>query len=185
MQYFNFEKLNLEGAYIIDPFLFTDERGYFEKKFEKNIYVQNKLEFNVSEIFTSKSVKGTLRGMHFQENKPQAKLVSADYGKIYDVIVDIRKGSTTYGKWEALELSDENKKILYVPKGFAHGFLALSDFAIVTYICDGDYIKEYDTGIIWNDKDIDIDWKLDLIGGEQNLIISDKDRRLKELKDIY
>ncbi len=169
----------MEGAYLITPFLADDERGFFQKKYERNIYKDNGIEMNISETNISKSRMGVVRGLHFQTKYPQAKLVSVDVGRIYDVIVDLRKDSKTYGKWEGFDLSSDNKNLLYVPKGFAHGFITFSDIALVSYLCDVDYVKEYDSGIYWNDKDLNIDWKLDEIGGIEKIILSEKDGKLQ------
>lgn len=184
MQSFKFEKTSLDDAYLITPFLAYDERGFFQKKFERSIYKENGITMNISETNISKSKKGVIRGLHFQTVSPQAKLVSVDVGRIFDVIVDLRKNSNTYGKWERFELSEDNKNILYVPKGFAHGFITLSDTALVSYLCDGDYLKEYDSGIIWNDKDLRIDWKLEEIGGIDKVILSEKDKSLNSFTSI-
>ena len=183
MQNFKFEKTSLEGAYIIKPFLAEDERGFFQKKFEKNIFYKNGIELNISETNISKSKKGVVRGLHFQTKYPQVKLVGVDFGRIFDVIVDLRKDSKTYGKWEGFELSDENKSLLYVPKGFAHGFIAFSEIAIVSYLCDGEYLKDYDSGILWSDMDLNIDWKLENIGGINNVIISEKDKKMQSFRE--
>lgn len=180
MQNFNFENTNFDNAKIIQPFLSEDNRGYFLKNFEKDIFKLNDIDFKVSEIFESKSIKGVLRGLHFQSSYPQSKLVRTVKGKIYDVIVDIRKDSSTYGKWQGFYLSDENRKMLYVPKGFAHGFLTLSEMAIITYACDGKYIPEYDDGIIWNDDVLKIVWPTHLV---ENVVLSERDKSFKGFRE--
>lgn len=183
MQNFEFKNTSLNDAILITPFLADDERGFFKKKFERNIFHKHGIDISISEVNISKSKKGVIRGLHFQNEYPQAKLIGADVGKIYDVIVDLRRNSSTYGKWEGFELSEENKRLLYVPKGFAHGFITLSDTALVSYFCDGDYEKEYDSGIIWNDKKLNIEWRLDEIGGIEKAILSEKDKKLQSFKD--
>jgi dTDP-4-dehydrorhamnose 3,5-epimerase len=183
IQKFDFQKLDLKGAYIINPFFTIDERGSFIKSFEKNIYEEMGIKAEINETFMSVSSKNVVRGLHFQLNKPQAKLVCVVSGKVWDVIVDLRLHSKTYKKWVGVELSGENHKILYVPRGFAHGFLSLEDDSVMLYQCDGAYDKETDGGIVYNDPDIGIKWPFDLIDGEKNLIISEKDKNLMSLKE--
>lgn len=183
VQNFTFEKTSLEGAFIIIPFYADDERGFFEKKFERRIFFEHGIDMNISETNTSRSKKGVIRGLHFQFTFPQAKLVGVDNGTIYDVIVDLRKDSKTFGQHEGFELSEDNRKLLYVPKGFAHGLITLSDTALVSYLCDGKYSREHDSGIFWNDESLNVDWRLDEIGGIENVIVSEKDKNLQRFED--
>lgn len=176
---FSFEKLDLDGAYLINNFNVGDNRGGFTKLYEKITYESNGLEFNLSESFASISSKNVIRGLHFQINNPQIKIVSVLKGRVWDVIVDLRTGSKTYTKWLAYELSDENHKALFVPRGFAHGFVSLEDDTIMLYQCDGIYDKETDTGIVYNDPDIGIKWPIDLTKS----IHSTRDMNLMSLKD--
>lgn len=176
---FEFNKLGLEGAFCIDYFYVGDDRGSFGKSFEKDIYKNAGIEFCLNESFASVSAKNVVRGLHFQTKNPQAKLVCVLQGKVWDVIVDLRKNSPTYTKWEAVELSARNHKALYVPRGFAHGFVSLEDNTVMLYQCDGAYDKETDTGVRFDDKDIDIKWPIDL----QNAIHSARDLELCTLKD--
>ena len=170
-----FTKTKIKDLIILEPRIFGDERGYF---FET--YNQKKFEEFFDEVLfvqdnESKSSKGVLRGLHFQ--KPpfdQAKLVRCVKGKVLDVAVDLRRGSQTYGQHIALELSCENKKQLFVPRGFAHGFLVLSEFAIFSYKVDNLYAPDYDSGIFWNDPTLNISWGLD----ESEILISEKDSKL-------
>ena len=127
----------------------------------------------------SKSKKGVLRGMHFQTKYPQGKLVRVTYGQVYDVAVDLRKNSPTYGMWEGVLLSDENKRQFYVPEGFAHGFLVISDEAVFNYKCTNYYAPDYEGGLIYNDKDVNIKWPIE---GIDEIILSEKDKNNKELK---
>ena len=159
---YEFEKLSLDGAYCIHYFHAGDSRGGFGKSFEKDVYRNAGIDFSVSETFTSISAKNVIRGLHFQTNNPQAKLVCVLSGAVWDVIVDLRKDSKTFKKWMAVELNAENHKALFVPKGFAHGFLALEDNTIMLYQCDGAYDKETDTGIRFDDEDIGIEWPIDM-----------------------
>lgn len=157
-----FKKTAIEGVYIIEPRVFNDARGYFfeawkKEEFEKNI---GKIEFVQDN--ESKSSYGVLRGLHYQKGAAsQAKLVRVIKGKVLDVAVDIRKSSPTFGKYVMVELSDENKRQFFIPRGFAHGFLVLSDEAIFTYKVDNPYAPQADAGIRWNDPDVGIEWPID------------------------
>lgn len=173
-QQFNFKKTAIEGLMIVSPFYSEDERGFFMKSYEKEIYESNGIYLSDTEDFCSRSNKGVLRGLHFQTEHPQDKLVSVMVGEVWDVVVDLRPNSNTFGKWQGFYLSEENHLSLYIPKQFAHGFLTLEDQTIITYKCGDFYSKETDTGIMWNDPDIKIDWPLEKVG---NLIISDRDKK--------
>lgn len=179
MPRFEFEKLELPEAYLISNFHVGDERGSFTKLFEKNIFGAAGIKFSLNESFSSISSKYVVRGMHFQLKKTQAKLVSVLNGKVWDCIVDIRKNSHTYKKWIGVELSDKNHRALYIPKGFAHGFVALEDNTIMLYQCDGVYDKESDTGILIDDKDLNIKWPIDL----KQSIRSERDLHLMTLSE--
>lgn len=179
MEGFEFEKLKLEGAFCIDNFFAGDNRGGFTKCFEKDIYKDGGIDFQLNETFASVSSKNVIRGLHFQIHNPQAKLVCVVKGKVWDVIVDLRMDSKTYKKWVAVELSAENHKALYVPRGFGHGFLALEDETIMLYQCDGAYDKETDTGIRYDDPEINITWPIDL----EMSIHSQRDLNLMSLKE--
>lgn len=169
----NIVETGIEGLVVIEPKIFADSRGYF---FES--YNANKLHGEgINTIFVqdneSKSTYGVLRGLHYQvEAKGMTKLLRVTYGKVLDVAVDIRKNSKTYGHHYSIELSAENKKQLYIPRGFAHGFVVLSDTAVVNYKCDEFYSKEHEAGIIWDDSDLAIDWKIDI----KDALLSDKDK---------
>lgn len=181
MQQFSFEKTNIEDLMVINPFYVADERGNFIKSIEKDVFRENGIEMDVFEYFESTSKKGVIRGLHFQTENPQTKLIKVPYGEILDVAVDLRKNSKTFGKWYSVKLSSENKKIFYIPKGFAHGFLVLSDIAIVSYFCDSKYSSRTDGGIVWNDKELNIDWKIDK---RNEIIISDKDKKLQKFNEF-
>lgn len=178
---FNFIKTKLEGVYIIEPKVFGDNRGYFMEIYNKKQFEEAGLNMTFVQDNESKSTKGVLRGLHFQKKHTQGKLVRATKGKVFDVAVDLRYGSPTYGQWEGVILSEENKRQFYIPEGFAHGFLVLSDEAIFNYKCTDFYAPEYDGGVMWNDPDINIKWPLDEI---ENLILSDKDQKHPNLKDL-
>uniref|UniRef100_UPI003F7787A4 dTDP-4-dehydrorhamnose 3,5-epimerase n=1 Tax=Escherichia coli TaxID=562 RepID=UPI003F7787A4 len=177
---FRFIKTSLDGAIIIEPEVYTDERGYFMETFNEAIFQENGLEVRFVQDNESMSVRGVLRGLHFQREKPQGKLVHVHRGEIFDVAVDLRKNSDTYGEWTGVRLSDENRREFFIPEGFAHGFLALSDECIVCYGCTELYHPEYDSGIPWDDPDIGIDWPLEMV---DDLIISEKDRNWKPLRE--
>lgn len=174
MSDFNFVKTGLDGLLVIENFYTGDRRGYFRKSYEMNIYNSAGIEFNTNEIFFSKSCKNVIRGLHFQIRNPQTKIVSVISGRVWDVAVDLRKNSSTYKKWYAVELSEENHKSFFIPKGYAHGFLSLEDDTVLLYQCDGEYNKETDTGILFNCPEIEIKWPID----EANAIISERDMRL-------
>lgn len=169
---FEFEKLELEGVILVKPKVFGDNRGFFLESYKKSEFIKNGIECEFVQDNHSKSEKGVLRGLHYQlEPKAQAKLVRCSKGKIFDVAVDIRKNSKTYGKWLKVELSEENKHMLFIPEGFAHGFVVLSDEAELLYKASCEYSLEHDRGILWCDKDINIDWEIDF-----DPILSEKDR---------
>ena len=155
---FIFNKTDIEGVYIIEPKVFGDSRGYFMETYNKEEFDKAGLKYNFVQDNQSKSHKGVLRGLHFQTKHPQAKLVRVVSGKVFDVAVDLRKDSKTYGKWVGVILSEDNKKMFMIPRGFAHGFVVLSDSAEFTYKCDDFYHPEDDGGIMWNDPDINIKW---------------------------
>ena len=172
-------KTFIEDLLVIEPQLFKDERGFFYESYNKK-----KLDKNIKIVFVqdneSKSIKGAIRGLHFQAPPfEQTKLVRCVSGNILDVAVDLRKNSKTYGKSFCVELSSENNKQLFIPKGFAHGFQVISDEAIVNYKVDNFYNSKSDSGIIWNDKDLSIDWNLDI-----KPVISLKDLKLISFKEL-
>lgn len=168
---FNFIKTNIEGVVIVEPKVFGDGRGYFMETYQKNLFDAAGLNYFFVQTNQSRSFKGVLRGLHFQTKKPQAKLVSVVEGEVFDAAVDLRKNSPTYGKYVGLALSSKNHKMLMIPRGFAHGFVVLSETAIFEYQVDNDYDPEHEGGIIWNDPEIGIDWpytgKLNLSSKDQ------------------
>ncbi|MDU1910879.1 dTDP-4-dehydrorhamnose reductase [Fusobacterium sp.] len=175
---------NLQGMYIIEPLVFEDNRGFFLESYNKDEFEKIGITTNFIQDNHSKSKKGVLRGLHFQVRYSQGKLVRVVKGRILDIVVDIRKDSSTYGKWHGIELSEENKKMLYISKGFAHGFLALEDDTEIEYKCDEFYISQYDSGIIWNDRDIAIDWNFEEYGlKEEEIILSEKDTKHQSFKE--
>ena len=181
-----FEKVEtpIKGLYIIEPQVFGDNRGFFMEFWNKRDFEEIGLNMEFVQDNHSKSRKGVLRGLHFQTKNSQGKLVRCIKGKVYDVAVDLRKGSKTFGKYFGIELTEENKKMFYIPEGFAHGFLALSEEVEFLYKATNYYTPEYESGIIWNDKDINIDWPLEKYGiKEEDLLLSEKDRKLQTYKE--
>ena len=172
------ERLELPGMWTVRAFLQKDERGSFCKMYEREKLVRLGMEEALDEAFFTRSQKGVLRGLHIQCRHPQAKLVYVLEGEIFDVGVDLRKGASTYGKWAGVTLSAKNQKGLYLPAGFAHGFLVRSPWALVGYFCSGPYEKESDSGVIWCDESIGIDWGLT---PGQVPILSEKDQALPTL----
>ncbi len=171
-------RFEIEGPVLIKPRIFEDDRGYFYESFNEETFRNSGLETNFVQDNQSLSKKGTLRGLHFQ-NPPfaQGKLVRVVTGKVLDVIVDIRKKSQTFGKSMKMEISGENKYMLWIPPGFAHGFLTLEDNTLFLYKCTELYNKESESGIIWNDKDIDIEWSV------SEPLVSGKDLRLSTFRN--
>ncbi len=177
---FEFEKQSIEDVILIKPKVFGDNRGFFMETYKKSDFVANGIDVEFTQDNHSKSTKGVLRGLHYQA-KPygQAKLVRCVKGRIYDVAVDIRKNSKTFGQYVKVELSEENRNMVFIPEGFAHGFVALTDDVEILYKASGEYAPQADRGILWNDKEINIDWGIDF-----EPILSDKDKYQSELSEI-
>ena len=175
---FIFEKTDINNVYIITPTLFGDNRGYFMETYSEADFKESGLDYKFVQDNQSSSKKGVLRGLHFQKTHPQAKLVRVLEGEVFDVAVDLRKNSSTYGKWVGVLLSEENHKQLMIPRGFAHGFVVVSDHAEFAYKCDDFYHPEDEGGIIYNDKDIAINWPE--VG---KLTLSEKDLKHPTLKE--
>lgn len=167
---------DIEGLKIIEPTVFGDERGYFMETYNYNDFVAAGIDCQFVQDNQSASRKGVLRGLHFQINYPQDKLVRVVNGEVYDVAVDLRKGSKTFGKWHGVYLSAENKKQFFVPKGFAHGFIVLSDYAEFCYKVTDFYHPNDEGGIRWNDPDIGVEWPMPEGMTEADLILSEKDK---------
>ena len=176
---FNFTRSEIPAVIIIDLKSFADDRGFFLESFKESDFVSNGITTKFVQDNISHSIKGVLRGLHYQKNpKGQAKLVTAISGEIFDVAVDIRKGSPTFGKWVSEILSDKNHKSMYVPEGFAHGFCVLSDQADILYKVSNEYSSENEKGIIWNDPILKIPWPVD------KPILAKKDLDLPQLNNI-
>jgi len=170
---------NLKGLLVIKPKVFEDERGYFFESYNYHLFKQAGLDFNFVQDNQSLSQTGVLRGLHFQNNpNAQGKLVRVISGSVFDVAVDIRKKSPTYGQWFGLELTEQNKWMMYIPEGFAHGFATLQDFTVFSYKCTNFYNKASEDCIFWNDSDLAINWPI------ENPILSDKDLLGKHMKNF-
>lgn len=177
---FNFEPQNIKDVILVKPKVFGDSRGFFMESYKKSEFFANGIDVEFNQDNHSKSSKGVLRGLHYQAAPyGQAKLVRCARGRIYDVAVDIRPDSPTFGKYVKVELSEENKQMLYIPVGFAHGFIALTDDVEILYKASGEYAPQADRGILWNDKDINIDWGIDF-----EPLLSDKDKVQPKLNEI-
>lgn len=177
VQKFNFKELDLKGAYLIEPFCATDERGGLIKDYNTEIFKANGIEHELKEVFYTVSKRGVIRATHFQLIKQQPKLVRCISGHVYDVIVDLRPESETFGEWRGFHLTGENMCSLLVPAYFGHGYLVIED-SVVSYKAAEGFYAEGDSGIMYNDPDIGIEWPYELIGGKEKLIISEKDLNL-------
>ena len=177
---FEFIKQEIEDVILVKPKVFGDNRGFFMESYKKSEFFENGITVEFNQDNHSKSTAHVLRGLHYQASPyGQAKLVRCSKGKIYDVAVDIRPNSKTFGKYVKVELSQDNKQMLFIPEGFAHGFVVLSDEAELLYKASGEYNPLADRGVLWNDKDINIDWEIDF-----EPILSDKDKIQPNLKEI-
>ena len=169
---------NLPGCLVIEPLVHGDARGYFYESFNAEKYRALGIDANFVQSNVSRSARGVLRGLHYQYPNPQGKLVNVLEGEVYDVAVDLRVGSPTFGRWAAAILSADNKRHFWIPEGFAHGFCVLSEFATFTYQCTALYARDADAGIRWNDADIAIDWPISAP------LLSDKDQRAPFLHEV-
>jgi len=179
MAEFKFTQTEINGVVIIEPTCFGDDRGYFMETYNHAEFAKNGIDTVFVQDNQSKSCKGVLRGLHLQKKHPQAKLVRVVSGEVFDVAVDVRPGSKTFGKWTGVMLSAENKRQFFVPKGLAHGFLVVSDEAEFAYKCDDFYVPGDELGILWNDETLNIDWPL-----EEGVMpqLSEKDTKLLDFK---
>lgn len=178
MSNFTFTETKIKGVYIIDVKTYGDHRGYFMETYKEEDFAAAGLNYKFVQDNQSSSRKGVLRGLHFQKTFPQAKLVRALKGEVFDVAVDLRKDSETYGQWVGVLLSEENHRQFMIPRGFAHGFVVVSDHAEFAYKCDEKYHPEDEGGILWNDPDVNIEWPE--VG---EIILSDKDKNNPRLAD--
>ncbi|MGI5896948.1 MAG: dTDP-4-dehydrorhamnose 3,5-epimerase [Oscillospiraceae bacterium] len=177
---FNFIETKIKGVFIIEPTVFGDERGYFMETYNYNEFKEAGLDMTFVQDNESKSKKGVLRGLHFQTRNSQGKLVRVIEGEVFDVAVDLRNGSETFGKWVGVTLNTENKRQFYIPEGFAHGFVVLSDEAKFVYKCTNFYDPSSEGGIFWNDPDIGIEWP---ITADMQILLSEKDKKQPTLRE--
>ncbi len=177
---FNFIKTSIDGVLIVEPTAFGDNRGYFMETYQKEDFIKGGITVDFVQDNQSMSTKGVLRGLHFQKQFSQSKLVRCIKGEVFDVAVDLREGSPTFGKWEGVILSEENKRQFFIPKNFAHGFLVLSDVAEFVYKVDDFYHPNDEGGLMWNDPDIGIKWPL---SNGMEIKLSDKDKLHPAFKD--
>lgn len=180
---FAFEETGIKGLIKVTPFNADDIRGCFTKDYSKEVFEANGITHNLEEVFYTTSYKGVIRALHFQREKQQAKLVRCIHGHIYDVVVDLRKDSPTFKKWLGFDLVGKEHNEILVPGGCAHGYLVLEE-SIVSYKCGEKFYGEYDDGIMWNDPDLNVQWPLELIGGEEKLILADKDKNLQSFAEF-
>ncbi len=176
---FNFIKTEIDGVLIVEPTLYGDHRGYFMETYKESDFKEAGINCTFLQDNQSKSRKGVLRGLHFQKTYPQAKLVRVIKGEVYDVAVDLREGSPTFGKYVGVVLSEENKRQFFIPRGFAHGFLVLSDEAEFVYKCDNLYHPEDEGGLLYSDESIGIDWPI-----KEGILLSDKDKVYPTLENL-
>ena len=177
---FEFEKTSIKDVILVKPKVFGDNRGFFMETYKKSDFINNGIDVEFNQDNQSKSTAHVLRGLHYQASPySQAKLVRCTKGKIYDIAVDLRQNSPTYKKYVKIELSEENKNMLFIPAGFAHGFVVLSDEAELIYKASGEYNKDADRGLLWCDKEINVDWGIDF-----EPILSEKDKVQPTLAEI-
>lgn len=181
MSAFSFQETTIKGLMVINPLAVADSRGSLAKPFEKSIFAAHGIQLQPWEELRSRSKKGVLRGLHFQREHWQDKLVQVLHGAVYDVAVDLRADSETFGRWEGFSLTAENRQMLYIPKGFAHGFLALEEDTLFSYLCGDRYDPASDGGIRWDDPQLAVRWPLERV---DKLILSDKDAALPTLAEL-
>lgn len=180
---FEFHEAGIPGLVEVTPFNVEDIRGCFTKDYSKEVFEANNIHHELAEVFYTTSHKGVIRALHFQRVKQQPKLVRCIWGHVWDVVVDLRKDSPTFKKWLSFDLTGENRKELLIPAGCAHGYLVLEQ-SVVSYKCGEKFYGEYDDGILWNDPDIGVKWPLELIGGEAQAILAEKDKNLQSFSEF-
>lgn len=185
MNKFKRVETGIKDLIVIEPTVFGDNRGFFMESYSKKDFSQIGLDVEFVQDNHSKSKKGVLRGLHFQTKYVQGKLVRVTAGSVLDVAVDLRRDSASFGKYFLVKLTSENKKMFYIPPGFAHGFLTLEDNTEFQYKCTDYYASEFDSGVLWNDSDIDIDWNFEKYGlSIDEILLSDKDKKQQTLKEF-
>ena len=174
-------KTPIEGLRVVEPQVFEDARGYFMESYHRRDFADAGIDVEFVQDNQARSVKGTLRGLHFQKRHPQAKLVRVLQGRVFDVAVDIRQGSPTFGRWHGEILDAESRRQFFVPVGFAHGYLVLTDTAVFAYKCSDFYYPDDEGGLLWSDPDVGVEWPLQGIGEP---LLSEKDRQMPGLSDL-
>ena len=180
---FEFHEAGIPGLVEVTPFNVEDIRGCFTKDYSKEVFEANNIHHELAEVFYTTSHKGVIRALHFQRVKQQPKLVRCIWGHVWDVVVDLRKDSPTFKKWLSFDLTGENHREVLIPAGCAHGYLVLEQ-SVVSYKCGEKFYGEYDDGILWNDPDIGVKWPLELIGGEAQVILAEKDKNLQSFSEF-
>ena len=183
IQKFDFRATEIPGLIEVMPFCSDDIRGCFTKDYSKEIFEANNICHNLAEVFYTTSKKGVIRALHFQRVKQQPKLVRCIWGHVWDVVVDLRRNSPSFKKWLSFDLTGENHKEILIPAGCAHGYL-VQEQSVVSYKCSEKFYGEYDDGILWNDPDIGVEWPLELVGGEVQVILAEKDKNLQSFSDF-
>ena len=183
MNGFQFHQTEIPGLLEIEPFYAGDLRGGFIKDYSQEIFEANGLRHDLAEVFYTVSHAGVVRGLHFQRERQQPKLVRCIHGQVFDVVVDLRRGSPSFKRWQAFDLSGDNRREILVPAGCAHGYLVLKE-SVVSYKCSEKFYPEFDDGILWNDPDIGVPWPLERIGGAENVILAGKDRNLQSFRQF-
>lgn len=184
IQKFEFHRTEIQGVIEVIPFNADDVRGCFTKDYSKEIFESNGIFYNLAEIFYTTSHKGVIRALHFQREKHQPKLVRCIHGHVWDVVVDLRKNSSTFKKWQAFDLMGEKHNEILVPAGCAHGYLVLEENSIVSYKCSEKFYGEFDDGIRWDDPEIGVTWPLELVGGREKVILAEKDKMLQSFTEF-
>ena len=183
-QKFEFRETKIPGLIEVVPFNADDIRGCFTKDYSKEVFETNGIQHELAEVFYTTSHKGVIRALHFQREKQQPKLVRCICGRVWDVVVDLRKDSAAFKEWLAFDLTGENRKEFLVPAGCAHGYLVLEEGSVVSYKCAEKFYGEFDDGILWNDPEIGVKWPLDLVGGIERIILAEKDMRLQTFREF-
>lgn len=183
IQKFEFNETEIKGLIAVTPFNADDIRGSFTKDYSKEVFEQNGIVHDLQEVFYTTSHKGVIRALHFQRVRQQPKLVRCIWGHVYDVVVDLRKDSSTFKKWLGFHLTGENRQELLIPAGCAHGYLVIEP-SVVSYKCSEKFYGEYDDGIMWDDPEIAVQWPLELVSGIENVILADKDKNLQTFAEF-
>lgn len=184
MAIFEFKETKIRDLIQIKHFVSKDERGEFIKDYSESVFTENGIEHSLKEVFYTMNNRGTLRGMHFQHTRQQAKLVRCIIGKIYEIVFDLRPQSETFKGWQGFTVDADTHTELLIPSGCAHGYLVLKENTLVSYMCSEKFYPEYDSAIKWNDPELGIVWPLELVGGIENIILSEKDKNAQSFSEF-